>query len=170
MAPLHELLHDQAGLLKLRERQQILRQLRRFRVKFPGCFLAVITTALSSGQDHRRAGLALMNDSSWSDVDHLHADAGLMLLIDIEKKQASIVLGYQREHDISEQEVSRILAQGQLHWHEGRYYAGISVAIAAIEKVLIRRHRRLQRIPQQATLLSWFGKLIAKGEKKGGER
>ncbi|TAE93011.1 MAG: hypothetical protein EAZ81_01365 [Verrucomicrobia bacterium] len=166
--PSYSILTDQAGLLRFKERKQVKRLLEAFMQRFPGRFLAVMSIAPSPHEQAALAGLSLFNRCHFTEAGELASAAGMILLIDIEKKHALMVYGYLWEEHWTEEDSQFCLAKGQTHWSEGLYLAGVIATIAAIEKILVRRHRRLHQT-------SWFDwrpkklpRCVAASSKRGG--
>lgn len=140
------LLSDEAGLLRFRERKQIKRMLEKFAWRFPGRFLAVMTVSQASAQQCALVALAALNRSRFTEIAGLNSDAGLLLLIDIEKRQATMVHGYLWESHWSEADAAFCLEKAQHHWRNGAYLSGLIAVIGSVEKTLVRRHRRLSQV------------------------
>lgn len=150
------LFSDHAGLLKLKERQAVTRLLMQFAQRFPGRFLALMTVCLPVEANFSVSALAIMNRCRFEETRWLDADAGLLLLIDMEQKQATLVYGYHWEGLLDDADVEKCLARGCEHWRAGRYLFGIKATIEALEKIIIRRHRQ-QNEPQKTSFLpNWL--------------
>jgi hypothetical protein len=166
--PSCSILTDQAGLLRFKERKQVKRLLEGFMQRFPGRFLAVMSMSPSPHEQSALAGLSWFNRCHFTEAGELSSAAGMMLLIDIEKKHALIVPGYLWEEHWTEEDSQFCLAKGQQHWSEGLYLAGVLATIAAIEKTLVRRHSRLHQTSWWDGLPNRLLRRGAASSKRGG--
>jgi uncharacterized membrane protein YgcG len=134
-------LADRAGLLRLVERQRVQKAMDRFSARFPDLFVAVYTGIYRDHEAMRIDAFWLLNRVRFDNPeDHENANV-VLLVIDVERKAATLTFGYHLEGHLSEEDTFFCLSRAHQPWLEARYDEGIVVLIAALEKILMRKGR-----------------------------
>lgn len=131
---------DPAGLLRLQEKKLLDAAIERFGKKFPQYFFAVYCGAFREQEDLRCFGFWALNRAVWQDLpEGKRSDGGIMLVLDAERKLASITFGYALDPYLTEEDTFACLEQGHPEWLERRYLQGICDVIEATGEVLRSR-------------------------------
>jgi hypothetical protein len=138
-------LADRAGLMRLAERRRVQAAIDRFSASFPGLFFTVYTGTLRKGESLRILGFWLLNRAVFEDVHGLSNDAGIALVIDVERKMAAMSFGYQLDAYLDEEDTFQCLCKAYPYWLEGKYDLGIVALISLTEKILRRKCAQAQR-------------------------
>lgn len=137
-------LADRAGLLRLVERQRVQKAMDRFSDRFPDLFFAVHTGIYRDHESMRIGAFWLLNRVRFDNpVGRENANA-VLLVIDVERKAATLAFGYHLEPYLSEEDTFFCLSKAHQPWLEARYDEGIVVLIAALEKILMRKSRTVR--------------------------
>lgn len=143
-------LADRAGLMRLGERRRVRAAMDRFSKSFPGLFFTVYTGTLRKGESLRILGFWLLNRAVFEDVHGLSNDAGIALVIDVERKMAGISFGYQLDLYLDEEDTFQCLCKAYPYWLEGKYDFGIVALISLMEKILRRKCAQAQRVSRKS--------------------
>ena len=142
-------LADRAGLMRLAERRLVQSAMDRFSARFPELFFAVYTGVFQQSESLRIFGFWLLNRAVFEDLDEVKNDAGIALVIDVERKSASISFGYQLDAYLDEEDTYQCLCKAHPHWLEGKYDLGIVALVRMLEKILQRKCLQAQRDPRK---------------------
>ncbi len=136
-------LSDMAGALRLKERQKLERLLDEFQTSFPQLFFSVYYGALEDRANIRQFGLWLLNHAAYEDLDIGRPnDGGILLLVDLNTKVASISFGYMLDSFLTEEDTFNILAKAHPHLLQGNHLKAASVIVKQLSRVLRRKSRR----------------------------
>ena len=104
-------LSDAAGVLKLTERKKANVWLKDFEERFPQLFFSVYYGALDEISNIRQFGMWLLNHGAFEDVDLSRPnDGGLLLIIDVNSRTATISFGYLLDEFLTENDTFKILS------------------------------------------------------------
>jgi uncharacterized membrane protein YgcG len=138
---LHRMM-DVAGVMRRRERLLIEDRMDGFERRFPQLFFAVYVGTLPPLADVREFGFWLLNRAAVSSVDFTRPnDKGLLLVIDVAGRRASLSAGYFLEPYLSDGAMAGALKKGASMWEEGRYGEGVELVMASVERQLRRAGR-----------------------------
>lgn len=143
-------LADRAGLLRLRERNLAADVMRKFSTRFPELFFAVYTGTFRNHENMRIAGFWLLNRRAFENDHDLTNDSCVLLVMDVERKAATLSFGYRLDAYLDEEDTFSCLAKAHPHWIEARYADGIAALIEGLEKILIRRSTHARRKARQS--------------------
>ena len=136
-------LSDVAGALRLKERQKLERLLDEFQTGFPQLFFSVYYGALEDRANIRQFGLWLLNHTAYEDLDISRPnDGGMLLLVDLNTKVASISFGYMLDSFLTEEDTFNILAKAHPHLLQGNHLKAASVIVKQLSRVLRKKSRR----------------------------
>ena len=142
-------LSDMAGALRLRERHKLEAVLDEFQVSFPQLFFSVYYGALEDRTNIRQFGMWLLNHAAYEDVEiNRPNDGGVLLLVDLNTKVASITYGYLLDPFLSEDDTFNILAKAHPHLLQGNHLKASLVVIRHLSRVLKRRSKQAHRHPE----------------------
>ncbi|HEX5791053.1 MAG TPA: hypothetical protein VFY13_07850 [Luteolibacter sp.] len=140
-------LSDEAGILRLEQREIIQKAMGDFSKRFPQLFLAVHTTAPGLETDLRVFGFWLLNRARFDDLPAgMDNRACILILINPQRKEACITHGYLLEPYLEQEDLHLCLARAHGHWLEGRHADGIHRLFDQLGKVLLRRSGRSRRL------------------------
>jgi uncharacterized membrane protein YgcG len=142
-------LADRAGLMRLAERRRVQAAMDQFSARFPELFFVVYTGVFRQTESLRIFGFWLLNRAVFEDVPDVKNDAGIVLVIDVERKSASISFGYQLDAYLDEDDTFQCLSKAHPPWLEGHYDLGIVALLRMLEKILQRKCQQAQRDPQK---------------------
>lgn len=138
-------LADRAGWLRLAERRRVQKAMDRFSTRFPDVFFAVYTGIFRDHESLRIAAFWLLNRVRFDNPDDIPNNSAVLLVIDVERKAATMSYGYHLEPYLNEEDTFTCLSKAHQPWLEARYDAGIVALIAALEKILMRKSRQAPR-------------------------
>lgn len=136
-------LSDMAGALRLKERQKLERLLDEFQISFPQLFFSIYYGALEDRANIRQFGLWLLNHAAYEDLDISRPnDGGILLLVDLNTKVASISFGYILDSFLTEEDTFNILAKAHPHLLQGNHLKAACVIVKQLSRVLRKKSRR----------------------------
>ncbi|MGB2402713.1 MAG: TPM domain-containing protein [Akkermansiaceae bacterium] len=140
---------DVAGALRLRERRKLERSLDLFQLSFPQLFFSIYYGALEDRTNIRQFGMWLLNHAAYEDLEISRPnDGGILLLVDLNTKVASITYGYLLDPFLSEEDTFDILAKAHPHLLQGNHLKAALVVINQLSRTLKRKSRRANRHPE----------------------
>jgi len=93
-----KLLHDRAGILRVKERQQVNYWIQKFGREFPNCSLSIHCVDLNDEQNAKSYGIWALNFPTYTDLGETKSTSfTLCLVIDVHKKEVALNYGYQLE-------------------------------------------------------------------------
>lgn len=157
-------LSDTAGVLRLKERQKVERWLDQFEEIFPQLFFSVYYGALNEMSNIRQFGMWLLNHAAYEDVDIGRPnDGGVLLVVDVNAKAASISFGYLLDRFLTEEDTFDILAKAHPHLLQGNHMKALEVIIRKLSRILKKKARKAGRDPEYFERLSGVSKHGADG-------
>lgn len=144
-----ERLSDVAGVLRLKERHKLVRCLDEFQRDFPQLFFSVYCGALDDMTNIRQYGIWLLNHSSYRDTMPSHTnDRGVLLLVDMNSKVASLTFGYMLDPYLTENETFDMLAKAHPHWLQGNHMKAVRVIVKQLSRVLRKKSKLSKKHPE----------------------
>jgi hypothetical protein len=142
-------LSDTAGVLRMKERRNAEKWFDRFEANFPQLFFSVYYGALDEMSNIRQFGMWLLNHSAYEDVDLSRPnDGGILLVVDVHSKVASISFGYLLDVYLTEDDTFKILSKAHPHLLQGNHLKALRVIINMLSAVLRKRSRQANRNPE----------------------
>jgi len=142
-------LTDVAGALRLRERRKLEHELDLFQLSFPQLFFSIYYGALEDRTNIRQFGLWLLNHAAYEDLEISRPnDGGVLLLVDLNTKVASITFGYLLDHYLSEEDTFNVLAKAHPHLLQGNYLKATLIIIKQLSRILRKKSRQANRHPE----------------------
>lgn len=138
--------HDAAGVLKVKDRERVARWISRAEKVFPQLYFSVATVALGDDRDLRSYGYWLMNSGEFADIpESAREDGCVLLVIDVNRKEVCLHLGYLLDQYMREDDSFEALAGGHPHLLEANYVKAIKVMLRGVQKYVKRLQRRAKR-------------------------
>ncbi|MCP5535779.1 MAG: hypothetical protein H7A51_06030 [Akkermansiaceae bacterium] len=142
-------LGDAAGVLRMKERRKAEKWFDQFEASFPQLFFSVYYGALDEMSNIRQFGMWLLNHGAYEDIDISRPnDGGVLLVVDVKSKVASISFGYLLDVYLTEEETFRILSKAHPHLLQGNHLKALGVVIKSLSKVLKKKSRHARRNPE----------------------
>jgi len=144
-----DILNDEAGMLRVGDRVKVKRWIDKFHLEFPQCFLSVSLVALNDAQDIRSYGVWALSDQPIKGAESKDSAFGVMLVIDVKKKEAVITYGYQLEPYMSEKRCFDAISCAHPFLLDGQYVKAIEVMRHGIRKMMrknVRSSRKMLKI------------------------
>lgn len=140
------LLHDSAGIFKIKDRRQIERWISKFSKEFPGCFLSIHSVDLTDAQNVHSYGIWALNIPRYVDLPHSAAiDSGICLVIDVHSKQVALNYGYQLEPYLTSEGCFQALASAHPYLLDASYLEALELMRHGIRKLLRTKARWAKR-------------------------
>lgn len=141
--------NDVAGLMKRKLRDQAEKALLRFEKQFPQLFFAVHFTALTEMTSLRQYAFWLLNRASIGKLDAARPNEnGILMVVDINSKTATITHGYLLDPYLREEELFEVLSRAHAYLAEGDYVRAIKVATKQLSAVMRKRATKARRDPE----------------------
>ncbi len=136
------LLHDGAGIFKIKERRQIERWISKFSKEFPTCFLSIHSADLSDIQNVQSYGIWALNIPRYVDLPASAVrDSGVFLVIDAHSKQVAISYGYQLEPYLTSESCFQVLAPAHPYLLDASYFEALELMRHGIRKLIRAKAR-----------------------------
>lgn len=143
-------LHDAAHCLRKPERDVLEDILDQLEMRFPQLLFCVYLGALTKEVKLNELGFWLLNHAEVRGADYARSNEnGVLLLIDVNTKQAGISLGYLGEVLLPEAEGYRCLQAARPYLVNGAYGQALAILLRKIGRVLSRRARQIKRNPRE---------------------
>lgn len=139
-------LSDAAGVLRMKERRKAERWFDQFETSFPQLFFSVYYGALDGRSNIRQFGMWLLNHGAYEDVDITKPnDGGILLVVDVNSKVATISFGYLLDFYLTEDETFRILSKAHPDLLQGNHLKALEVVIKKLTFILKKKSRQARR-------------------------
>ena len=120
-----------------------------FEKNFPQLFFSVHYAALDEMSNIRQYGMWLLNHAVYQDVDTGRPNnGGVLLVVDVNSKVASISFGYLLDAFLTEEETFNILAKAHPHLLQGNHMKALGLIIKRLARVLRKKSRKARRNPK----------------------
>ncbi len=162
---LHQLT-DAAGVLRMKEREPLRDALERFEERFPQLFLAIYVGGFEKGVNLRELGFWMLNRSNFVDVEEARPNEnGILLLVDVNSKQACLSFGYSLMPYLSEESTFGVLSKAHPLLLEGEYALGFHEVVDRMDDLLRRGWKRVRRRPEKI-LSAVAQRLVGEGKEE----
>lgn len=139
-------LNDVAGVLKLKDRRKAKLWFEHFEKRFPQLFFSVHFGVLDERANIRQFGMWLLNKAAYEDVDITRPnDGGILLVVDVHSKTASISFGYRLDVFLTEKDTFHILSKAHPYMLDGNYIKALKVVMKSLSKVLRKKVSHAKR-------------------------
>ena len=119
-----------------------------FETKFPQLFVSICLSAFEDADILRQYGFWLLNRASFVDVDVGRPNAtGILILVDVNAKSASITYGYALMPYLNEDSTFAALSAGHPLFLQGDYPGALKAVIQKLEAILIKGWRKVRKDP-----------------------
>lgn len=148
-------LTDMAGALRLSERRKLEGVLDEFQLSFPQLFFSIYYGALEDRTNIRQFGLWLLNHAAYDDLEiNRPNDGGILLLVDLNTKVASITFGYLLDPFLTEDDTFNILAKAHPYLLQGNHLKAAQLVARQLSRLLKRKSRQAKRNPESFVVSS----------------
>ncbi len=148
--------HDAAHCLRKQERDNLAETLDQLEVKFPQMLFCAYLGALPEHIGLSELGFWLLNHGQVKGAEYARPNEnGILVVMDLNRKQIGISLGYFAETLISEEDGYRILTAARPNLVNAEYGEAIERIFLKLGKLLDRQGRKLKKLTReqiQATL------------------
>nr|MBR9809468.1 TPM domain-containing protein [bacterium] len=121
-----------------------------FESKFPQLFISVYLGAFEDLSSIRQYGFWMLNRTHYVDVDPQRPNStGILILVDVNAKSASITFGYALMPYLSEKTTFEALSAGHPFFLQGDYLKGLKAVIKKLEILLVKGWKRARKDPVQ---------------------
>ena len=143
--------HDAAGVLRVQDRKLVAKWIRKAEKSFPQLYFCLVTTSLSDEQQIRSYGYWLMNRGVFEDLpDGVREDGGVMIVIDVNRKEVCLHLGYLLDAYLKEDEAFDALAGAHPHLLEAKYVPAIEALLNGTKRYTKRLLKRAKKEAKKA--------------------
>jgi len=140
------LLNDEAGMLRVHDREKVKVWISKFEKEFPQCFLSVSTVALNDDQDLRSYGVWALSSKPVIGAEHKDPSFGVMIIIDVKKKESAIVYGYQHEPYMTDKGCFNAISLAHPHLLDGKYLQALGMMRHGLRKLMRKNKRKAQKM------------------------
>ena len=120
-----------------------------FEKNFPQLFFSVHYAALDEMSNIRQYGMWLLNHAVYEDLDISRPNnGGVLLIVDVNSKVASISYGYLLDAFLTEEETFNVLAKAHPHLLQGNHMKALRLIIKSLARVLRKKARKARRNPK----------------------
>ncbi|MFC4993568.1 TPM domain-containing protein [Rubritalea tangerina] len=142
--------HDAAGVLRVPERKRVAKWIEKAERRFPQLFFNVVTCSLSDEQSLRSYGFWLLNRGVFEGMpETAREDGGVLLLIDVNRKEVCVLVGYLLDAALKEEEAFDALLNGHPYLLEANYLQAIEVMLAGVVRYVKRMRRRAKQLAKK---------------------
>lgn len=139
--------HDAAGVLRVPDRKKVSKWIGRAERGFPQLYFCVVTCSLRDEQNVRSYGFWLMNRGDFQDIPESASKEGcVMLVIDVNRKEVCLHVGYLLDVAMNEEESFNILTVGHPYLLESNFMQSIEVMLGGVRKYVKRLRRKARRL------------------------
>ena len=139
---------DVAGVFRMKDREPMRKVLEGFEAKFPQLFVSVYLGAFEDLNSLRQYGFWMLNRTHYVDVDpHRPNSTGVLILVDVNAKSASINFGYALMPYLDEKSTFEALSAGHPFFLQGDYLKALKAVIEKLEVFLVRGWRQVRKNP-----------------------
>ena len=143
-------IHDVAGILNNDSRKQLRKAIQATIHQFVGINLAISFVSLKNEQTIKTYGFWLLNQGNFNNSGTIvtgdeEGQGRVILVIDVENKQASLAYGYLLDGCIREKETFQMLSSGHANLLEGNFLKGCILILKSLKsqlKIAVRRAKK----------------------------
>lgn len=138
--------HDTAGVLRVPQRRQLAEKIYRLERAFPQVFFSLVTVALSGEENLHSYGFWLMNRGQFESIgEDARADGGVMLVVDVNRKEVCLQFGTLLDPYVKEEEAFEALIGAHPYLLESNFPQAFDVLLVGIRKYLKKLYRIAKR-------------------------
>ncbi|GAA5497152.1 hypothetical protein SAMN02745181_3649 [Rubritalea squalenifaciens DSM 18772] len=142
--------HDVAGVLRVQQRRKMEAWIRSLEKAFPDLFISVALVALNDGQDVRSYGFWLLNTGEFDDVPSTaYEEGGVMLVLDVHKKQMCLHFGYLLDDLVDEVEAFEVVSKAHPYLLEADYMNAVELVLKKLKAFLVKKARESRRLSRK---------------------
>ncbi len=142
--------HDAAHCLRKQERDNLAETLDQLEVKFPQMLFCAYLGALPANLGLSELGFWLLNHGQVKGAEYARPNEnGILVLMDLNRKQIGISLGYFAETLVSEEDGYRALTAARPNLVNSEYGEAIERIFLKLGKVLDRQGRKLKKLTRE---------------------
>ena len=139
---------DAAGVLRMKERGPMRKVLERFEAKFPQLFVSIYLGAFDDLDNIRQFGFWMLNRADYVDLDRDRPNEnGILILIDVNSKSASISFGYALLPYLDEDMTFAALSAGHPSFLQGDFLNALTTVVQRLEGYLLKGWKRVKKDP-----------------------
>ncbi len=169
---------DAAGVLRMKEREPMRRILEKFEAKFPQLFISIYLGAFEELESIRQLGFWMLNRADYVDLDDDRPNEnGILILVDVNSKSASITYGYALLPYLNEDMTFSALSAAHPAFLKDDFLEALTTVVQKLESFLLKGWRKVKRDPALVLAESGqnpkkVGELLQKirGDRKGAAR
>ena len=144
---------DAAGVFRMKDREPMRQVLKKFEARFPQLFVSIYLAAFEDLESLRQYGFWMLNRAKYVDTERPN-ETGILILVDVNAKGASISYGYALMPYLDEDSTFAALAVGHPMFLQGDYPGALKAIIQKLELILIKGWRKASRDPEAALAAS----------------
>lgn len=138
--------YDAAGVLRVPERKLVAKWIARAERAFPQLYFSVATCSLRDEQNVRSFGFWLMNRGRFEDIpESAREDGCVMLLIDVNRKEVCLMVGYLLDVGMTEEAAFEALTVGHPYLLEANYMQAIEIMLGSVRRYVKRLRKEAIR-------------------------
>ncbi len=142
--------HDAANCLRMEDLEEIERAFERLETRFPQLLFAVYLGELGPTISLGELGFWLLNHSRVEGAEVSRSnDHAILLIMDVDRQQAGLSLGYLSELLLTEEDCYRALMIGRGFLVNGEYGEGVVRIFRRLEQVLVKRAQKMKRLGRE---------------------
>ncbi len=150
--------HDAAHCLRKQERDDLALTLDQLEVKFPQMLFCAYLGTLPETLSIRELGFWLLNHGQVKGAEFARPNEnGILVVMDLNRKQIGISLGYFAETLITEEDAYRALTAARPNLLNSEYGEGMERIFLKLGKVLERQGKKLRKLTQEQIHASLAG-------------
>lgn len=143
-------IHDAAHCLRKQERDDLGATLDLLEMKFPQMLFCAYLGTLPKSLSLQELGFWLLNHGQVKGAEYARPNEnGILLLMDLNRKQVGISLGYFAETLITEEDIYRALTAARPHLVNAEYGPAFEKVFVKLGKVLDRQAKKLRQMTRE---------------------
>lgn len=143
-------IHDAADCLRVREIREVEDTLDDLEDRFPQLMFAAYLGELNDSISVAELGFWLLNHARIGDSGYSRPnDCGILFVLDVERRQLGVSLGYLTEMLLSEEDCLRALTASRSHFINGEFGAGVISFFRKVEKCLLKQAKKMKGLSRE---------------------
>lgn len=139
--------HDVAGVLRIQQRRVVADWIEGVERAFPDLFIGVALVALADAEDVRSYGFWLLNRGEFEGRrEGASDDGGVLLVMDVNKKEVCLHFGYLMDEVVEEREVFDVLTKAHPYLLESDYMRALDAMLGGLKGYLKKLSRDARRL------------------------
>ena len=145
--------HDAADCLRVSDSRDIRRYIEHLESRFTQLLFVIYLGELNESIPISELGFWLLNQAKIEGAGNSRPnDNGILLILDVEKKQVGVSLGYLTETLLSEEDCLRALMVSRSFFINGEFGDGVIAFLKKVEKLLLKRARKMKGLTREEKL------------------